>query len=172
VVSVALLTNTQKTFILWCRLSFVHKAINCMLQTSSHLIYAYTVGVLHVHSDIGHHVETGIKTQRTQLISYFTTVSQQNVSSYQTCRGWHFDFRQNSALARHAFNAVKLLERKLSTTVFFNPLSNGITRNVGSILAWITSTNDIEDIQKRLVEVLGCRTRMQHLILVFLLFAR
>jgi len=59
-----------------------------------------------------------IESQRTLGVRYFTTLSQQMLTAIKRVSDDKFCFQQDSALAQHACNAVKLQESELSTLNF------------------------------------------------------
>jgi len=80
----------------------------------------HTVGVHRVCHDIGRHFSyrsfsANIESQRTLSVSYFTTLSQQMLTAIKHVPGDKFCFQQDSSLAHHACNTVKLQARELST---------------------------------------------------------
>jgi len=57
-----------------------------------------------------------IESQQTQSVRYFTTLSQQILAAIKHVADDKFCFQQDSALAHHACNTVKLQGCKLSTS--------------------------------------------------------
>jgi len=57
------------------------------------------------------------ESQRTLSVRYFATLSQQMLAAIKHIADDKFRFQQDSALAHHACNAVKLQERELSTSL-------------------------------------------------------
>ena len=82
----------------------------------------HTVGVHHVCHDIGRHVSYGsffrltLKV-KTLSLRYFTTLSQQMLTAIKHAADDQFCFQQDSTLAYHACNTVKLQESELSTSL-------------------------------------------------------
>ena len=79
----------------------------------------HTVGVHHVCRDIWRHVSYGslfwLKVSGTMNGIFYYCIST-NVNCYQTRRWWQCCVQQNSSLAHHACNTVKLQDSKLSTS--------------------------------------------------------
>jgi len=89
----------------------------------------HTVGVHHVCHDIGRHVSYGsfganIESQRALSVRYLTTLTQQMLTAIKHVADDKFCFQQDSILAHHACNTVKLQGCELPTSLLLTTAFN------------------------------------------------